>query len=93
MSRLGSVAIACLAVSQALTACAGRGVESVSSDYEYREDDRAVQETEFRRQCEARGGYVYTEGTSRSRIASAKHRSSRMECAVRRRGSIVSNPG
>ena len=73
----------------ALTACAAGGKERAQSDSDYREGDRQVQLEAFKRQCEAQGGYVYTEGTSTSRIPSATHRSSRLLCATRRRGSIV----
>lgn len=72
-----------------LVGCAAEGDERVLSDYEYREGDREAEFEEFRRQCVSQGGYVYTEGISRSRIPSAKHRSSRVVCAVRRRGTII----
>ncbi|MEM7500448.1 MAG: hypothetical protein AAF417_00335 [Pseudomonadota bacterium] len=72
-----------------LCGCAAHSGERPQGDAEYREGERLVQLEEFRRQCEAQGGYVYTEGTSTSRIPSATHRSSRLLCATKRRGSIV----
>ena len=80
---------AVLCVMLLLAGCATGSGEQTSDDAEYREAERRILQDEFRRQCLAQGGYVVKEATNRSRISRASERSSRIECATKRRGSII----